>query len=505
MASRRAISFLALVVTSALLSGAKTYAYPTDALRREVQQAVDGVLTEKDPELIEQSWPELIAYTVAEASLTAVSIESESEISAVAMHDIEVAETARTDKQIGSGSNTTGSTSAILKAGVARLLGLAIEHGAVQQEQNGTSMTLSTTPYALGVFATGAEDNAENYRRWRPAAQIGMSANFALDSSNDSAVGDADFDDLSTLSVKWNFFDRSPRSEWFLEQWKTFRPAIEDRLVDLSGLLAKTLNNDPELNRLSTDLEDHWRRRLADEVGKLGKKEASAELRARMEQELLKDLHDKVFEIYAKRPNRDEAYRAAVQALSASNRRYREEREKFLKLVDDANKKPTGSVAFTNNRVDDGTDYSAVTLVFQGGVALFDVAVNAEVSFNHHPDSDKDQNSVRDYSGSVSAERTFDNVLFDRLNGEGDLSKITLAASGKVSYLKEVDDAIGIAQLRVDVPVYGGFTVPLALTYASRTEEEDKSEFRVNVGVDLDTDKLMALARIGGLALAGNR
>jgi hypothetical protein len=59
------------------------------------------------------------------------------------------AEKNRIDKQIGSGANTSGTTSLVNRGSVPALLGLAVETGAVTQETSGTTITFRANPSGL--------------------------------------------------------------------------------------------------------------------------------------------------------------------------------------------------------------------------------------------------------------------------------------------------------------------------------------------------------------------
>jgi hypothetical protein len=56
------------------------------------------------------------------------------------------AEQKRIDKQIGSGANTSGTTSLVSKGSVPALFGLAVENGAITQDVNGTTITFRANP-----------------------------------------------------------------------------------------------------------------------------------------------------------------------------------------------------------------------------------------------------------------------------------------------------------------------------------------------------------------------
>jgi hypothetical protein len=54
---------------------------------------------------------------------------------------------------------------------------------------------------------------------------------------------------------------------------------------------------------------------------------------------------------------------------------------------------------------------------------------------------------------------------------------------------------ISSLQLRMEVPISYGLSIPVAFTYSSATEMSMKSEKKFNIGLHLDIDKLFALRR----------
>ena len=53
-------------------------------------------------------------------------------------------------------------------------------------------------------------------------------------------------------------------------------------------------------------------------------------------------------------------------------------------------------------------------------------------------------------------------------------------------------------QFKLDVPIYGGFNFPIALTYTNGTEHTNESDTRLNFGFKFDMDKLFALTKLIG-------
>src|SRR5260370_33531852 len=62
---------------------------------------------------------------------------------------VKAIENARIDKQVGTGSSSSGSTSLLAKASVPSILGLAVENGALQKETSGTTMTFRGNPIGI--------------------------------------------------------------------------------------------------------------------------------------------------------------------------------------------------------------------------------------------------------------------------------------------------------------------------------------------------------------------
>ena len=86
-------------------------------------------------------------------------------------------ETARTDKQITAPGNNSGSTSPVVKPGIPTLLGIGLASGAVQQENTGTGLTLTTSPYSIAASLNGG-DTDQNYRRYAAYQRLGIAATF---------------------------------------------------------------------------------------------------------------------------------------------------------------------------------------------------------------------------------------------------------------------------------------------------------------------------------------
>ena len=121
--------------------------------------------------------------------------------------------TSQSNKQIGAPASSDGSTSAVGKVGLPQLLGLAVEDGAITSKVSGTTMTLSSTPYAF-VVAFGKDqdlDTEGNYNKYQLATRMGISATFNVANASDS-LANATRKQVSQWQTKLTFRDTSTRS-----------------------------------------------------------------------------------------------------------------------------------------------------------------------------------------------------------------------------------------------------------------------------------------------------
>jgi hypothetical protein len=478
----------------------------------ETKRAAVDVVTARDADQLELSWPALVSYAVIDAVKNGEAriAKNEDLLDLQQKADTERAETARVGKQIGAGPTSPGTTSLVEGAGLARLLALAIERGAVKQEEDGTSLTLGSTPYALGVFALGVPDTADNYARYGYLSRLAVSGNFEVDDNDGGGTQNVDFDQMSQVMAKlrlgWGSWDRSPRSPAFQELWeKTVKPAHQARIEKLTETLAQAINGNAALTALSNQVEKQVKTAIASDLPAAGaseteKREAAEKIASKILAALWKDIFLRV---------RDEGVSLTSSArerlellegeLDTANIAASAASAELLKAIDELNRKPESALTYILNRVDAGSDFSTVKLIGQKGFGPLDIALNGEISFLHNPDPSQNQNTLRDYGASVSLTRVVDDVLLGAIRNNG-LEKITLSLAGGVDYLEEVDDVIGTAQLRTALPIWGGVNLPIALTYSSRSEESEDEEFRINIGGGLDVDKMMALWRLASNA-----
>ncbi len=437
---------------------------------------------------------ELLVYTIADA-ITDIRMLKVAPL---------MAETARTDKQLGASARAAGSTSAVQKPGFANILGFAIENGAVEQQVNKTSLTLSTSPYMLLLLARGKDgDTAEFYKQNEFFNRIGASANFNLSNPNDP-LGSATRRQLNEWSIRVRLLgNRSVRSDQFAKVWdEKVRPLVQRRLRSISDAESKTFN-EVEFNSFQDRIQDQM---ISDLKAQLVNVKGTRDERiAEVRQWILCELFNKVFQPI-KRGDRviDAKTREIIQTkvvmdLKDANESLVALRAAIDNVISEFNKRPLLTFAYGNERVVDGSDYSVYKLLFEQDIwNPMKMVINAAASVYNKPDATRNQEKLRDLSLAISFEGKANSPF---LSGTADLSKITYSFNGRYERLKENERIpgkkadIGIAQLKVEIPVREGISIPLSFTWANATELIKENHVRGNFGITFDMDKLFALTR----------
>ncbi|MGZ5436844.1 MAG: hypothetical protein ACXWID_02695 [Pyrinomonadaceae bacterium] len=420
-----------------------------------------------------------------------------------------LSETARTDKQLGASANSNGSVSAIEKPGFARLLGVAIEHGGINKKNDGTNLTLSTSLYSL--FTITRPDTAETYARAGFLNRIGVATTFSV-TDQQNELANARRNNLSEWSVKARLFgDRSTRSSSFQRFWREeIEPLIDARLLALGKSLDELTKKDSSYRRLRVQAIRCLRNTVQTRLQDVDYKAATTEdarvkilsdlmlgvLRAnvydRIKTDQVKFAQDTIRSIEAEYvPN----LRAALDNLKGAG-------GLIEKKLDDLNKGPLGTFAYTNHRMPTGSDYSEAKFLFEQDKSFFrplKLTGNFGLSFYNRPDASLNQKKLRDVTAALS----FDGSTRSPFTEDENQSRITYSFVGRYERLFENrrlatrKPDIGTFQFVMEIPFFKGLSLPLSATYANATEEENKKHFRFNFGMRLDTDKLFELLKAG--------
>jgi hypothetical protein len=497
------VTLLVLILVSSTYSQTPSPCYPnvTDALMGEITVTVSNLIENRGSSGLSRM-PLIIAYAAADA------LGSKTQVRKLEAYQY-VAETARTDKQIGASAKSAGSTSAIEKPGLVNLLGFAIEHGAIQQNVNDTTVTLSSSPYAFVALTKG--DSPKTYQDYELLNRLGVSATFDLN-NKDNVLSNVSRKQLTEWSAKLRLTgDRSTRSKVFQDFWtREIAPLIQTRLnlrQDIADAISRDKAIEPLYLRsssrnivtpLQAQITAYLNGRPTDTPDQ--KKTASDAIT----EMILCAVRTSVYEPIASgsltlSPATEAGVAAGISSLSETQSQLATARQKIVQFLQTIGKQGTLSTfAYTNHRVEMGSDYSELKLLFERHVNPLDIILNAGVSLYNKPDPALNQDRIRDFDISFSLEGSARSPL--RLKEE-DLSKITYSFTFRYQRLMENENMatrtpdIANAQFRLEFPIAAGLSIPIAYTYASATEMGMKKENKFNIGLHLDIDKLYSLTR----------
>jgi hypothetical protein len=471
-----------------------------DIVDYDAQLLAQEIVAKKDAGAMGAYLPTLMFYTLADATVGLKPLGP-----GHSQEDYQnLGETARTDKQLGTSSKSAGSTTLAESPGFAQLLGFAVEHGAIQQAVSGTTLTLSSSPYALVALAN-QRDTAELYEEAGFLNRFGGSASFNISDQN-NVLASATRGQLTEWSGRFRITgDRSSRSKGFQDFWKTnIAPFIASQLKAVS-VTADVIANDPYygsvmiafqttggpnslIDPISTVLSNASYtddeksatiknlvlcslRQFVYEPARTGTAPVGAEVKKKIQTEILPELVK------------------SQQALAGAA-------VAFKKFVKQFNGRPELTFEYTNHRPATGSVYHELKILFQARLSPLQIVANAGASLYNNPNPSLNQQTVRDYDAAVSFQGGFKNPFAS----SKDLGKITLSLSSSYERFLENENIAGLTpnianvQGKLQIPISVGISIPISYTYSSGTEQMNKPMSRFNVGLDLDVDKLKALA-----------
>ena len=466
---------LILSLHSKAFSAPDCYPNAPNILKCNVEAVTRLIVENNDPFRISTRLANLMFYSVADAVADA---------NVLPPCDVEdyqhLGETARTDKQIGASSKSAGSTSLVEKPGFAQLLGFAIERGAIKQAIDGTTLTLSTSPYAL-LAAAHQHDTAALYQKYATFNRIGVSASFNITDTNNPLI-DVSSKQLTEWSVRARLSgDRSSRGKDFQKFWDDNIGSFLQESLNAGNVLNTLIANDPFTRQLFVDFQTPGNARsIIDKIRTYLNSHASDSQDKKitdLKELILCELKQNVFDPIKLNPGqigndlRDQIpivlnrVKAAAEGIKTAKALL----EKFIKGLDD---KPLSTFVYTNHREAMGFDYSELKFLYRSNLDPMKIIANAGISLYNNPNRALNQERVRDFNFALSLEGAASNPF---ARGE-DLSKITFSFSGSYERFKEAEGMmmrkpdLASAQLKLEVPIATGLSIPVAYTYSSATE-----------------------------------
>jgi hypothetical protein len=401
---------------------------------------------------------------------------------------VQKAEDQRTDRQVGAAPQAPGSTTLTEKATIADLLGFAIERGAIAKGENGSAVTLSTTPYML-LTSFGKDDSPLNWQNYAWARHIGITGTF---SSKDVTSGD--FSSFTTGELKWTIAGAGATSGRDISRpllasaTEKIRPAAADRAVKgMQSAIAGMKGADDAVFLqctvpLGAALE---RNNMLDK--------AFSSLNAGMTDEQAFAALDKVLGGSIPDDVKSAAHQcASVLSLQTNARQLTlEAMDNEVKAALESMNKRTFSLAALYQRDTTLSDYYTAKLLFDQKFdqpkTIEHVTLNAAVDFNKNSVARAgvmQLHQVRDWSVSGAANSP---IL---ANGHVDWNLSAKAIRAKDQGARTV----AIAQGQLNLHVTKTATLPIAVSWANRENDTVKKGFQFNIGFQTVLDQLLTTA-----------
>lgn len=412
-------------------------------------------------------------------------------------------ETRREDKQIGSAATAGGSTSLTEKTGIAKLLGLAIENGAVTQDVSGTAMTLSTSPYALPAWING--DTSTTYSRFGAYSKFGFSATFNITDSTDP-LQSATRQQLSQWGAKYNLLgDHSARSKAakgifdakVLPELQKVAAAQTEGESTLFSTAARNMRLQAFEAAAKTSLKSLFATAaLNTEADKASfvDQAANAILDA-----LQTNVADQVDSLGLSDDEKQRLKQAAQKFASALDSYFQTSTD-FDAALKSLLEQQTATLSYLNKIQTGASDYSAVSFAYAKKPGDFaTITLNIGASFYTRPDKTKNQDTFRDFAAALELRQDLGHSPFAA--NALDKSTITLSFSGRYERMPENAHVpgkkadLGFANVKLDIPIAAGVAIPLSVSYGNSSEVKAENFVRGNFGLSFDLDKLAALAK----------
>lgn len=441
--------------------------------------------------------------------------------------------TSQTNKQVTAPSAQSGGTSIVQQVGVPQLLALAIENGAIANNVSGTTMTLSTTPYAFFTALSRAPDTQQNYNAAGWATHTGISASFNVGSSSDP-LASATRKQVSAWQVKATFRDTSIRSAKVASLYdkSALKKSVDAYTADLSNsafLSLGTALNTPA----DSAYQAAWAAKLQSDVAAANQAQDMTKSPG-IAVTLLKILdgattYQNGLAIAAGQMGSAGTLATLVKRLSIDQADFAQNETAFEKGIADLPKGWNGDIAFSEQfpttvspaaTSTSATATPAIPAYFKAELDLtcepFSTTTNtgapcplrstgtftfnASGMFYPNPAVTLHEKTFRGAQAALQGQWTL-GPGFVRIKQANDDSKMTLALSGNYERLEENKDQpgkrpdIAIGNIKLSIPISAGVAIPLSFTAATAGEQISEKYVRGNFGLTFDLDKLAALLK----------
>lgn len=409
-----------------------------------------------------------------------------------------IVEANRIDKQVGGSAGASGSTNLVSSGSIPRLLGIAMEHGALTQTVSGTTITFRTNPAGVlqalrsgGLVSPQQDAATRNTVDFLQRFNVGLTFDTSRENDGRFTGSYRQLQEASTQIYLYN--RRDPNHQKWQEIWNEFRQTVSTPGAPGSQL-ANALNafgvsyrtaaaydslRQSAMARLTSATQDQaeitaivteYVQTAAQFVasGSQGRDVTRLWAQYLREQKVVYDGIARspvlTFEYVLTRPPVQNAPSNATTAVAAATLPDLSVlRLVFVRpFIGSSDMTLTSSMGIFNNALPS----------MRGNIR--DWQVGGKLDFR-----------LPELAGRSHGQLTFSGLY---MNLRQDALGVPATINGKPAGPK---GQIGFFQARVRFPLGdSGFSVPLSMTVASRTDLIDETEVRGNIGLTFDLDKL---------------
>jgi hypothetical protein len=407
------------------------------------------------------------------------------------------AEKKRTDKQVGSGPDSPGTTSLVVKGGTPALIGWAVEQGAATSSVSGNTVSVRFNPhnFAKAIFLNQGllqirdiKPQDDSFDKFLRNLSVGLS--FDISRGVETPTFTAKSNQLSAFSFRYEFINRrNPLSQANKKLREDFFESQTENLDNIAQAILAVVGRGS--GRFNNSILNEWLDETNVELAKIPTNLAPADRRTRVtsviESRLEKLPIDRLSEI--------DDVKNAVRRYAVGSIEFKNKRDDLLEEVNDGQ---IATFEYTNNREPVAPDTSNFRFIWEKGIfRKTDFTFNSSLTMYNKKPIAPGVKRIRDFQFALQTDTklgdrfgTGDLLLsfagrYERLNGD------TIDALGVVTPGTKGDLALG--QIKLTIPIADwGIKIPLSMTFANRTELIKESNVRANFGFTFDLDPIFA-------------
>lgn len=406
-----------------------------------------------------------------------------------------------TATQVGSTSDSGGTTSVALKGLVPAILGFAVERGAIARDIDDTVATFRVSPagFVKALQGRGLLDIYHDYSRsqaYRVASMFSGSVSFDTSRGANAGSLTADEQQLSAWSISVMLLNqRDPRAKSYGREWREVAKQQGGPLIAARHALDEALQKWPVFTDWQERLAERVRRDVDEPWARDGNtRAASARFRAILESEL------------PAIAGFEEPDGTVVTAMSAYVAQLTTVVEARNDVYAYANEGAIATFDWTTTRDETLPDLYTLTGVYENSVTgsrKDDFTANLAVRIYREAPTGSTRR-LRDVSVTAQWDRPLGSVfeipfLFSAAVRYQFMPDDIPVPAAPISGIEVIDGSavapkghLALGQAKLTIPLKSGVQIPLSITLSNRTPLIEERDVRANFGVTFNLDAFVA-------------